>query len=303
MVYQFYSEKEFKWATATINTDPREAERRLIQYIGRWDKDRSAYIAYARILILLDNLDEAEITSEKIEKLIRDARDENRDNPDSIYKDEDELLGIKIRILGFREKYEELYEFYNNNFWRLKSLDEDIESVMFWCKKQLGLLDSTRRVGHSYKFRQIIQYSESDFREHIKGHLSRSDDTRDLSYYDLCAFGSEFPLEKILEEIKKQIPNSNRLNPNSPVNKYVFKYPRCGKVDGKVVDYFQVIAFHNTSDILTMYPSPNDLCKSQPYIIDLSQLEEAPPSSPYSKKLRPEGPSRIDRFNKRFGLK
>ena len=58
----------------------------------------------------------------------------------------------------------------------------------------------------------------------------------------------------------------------------------------KYKTFFKVSCFHDTHDIIIMYPTFN--CENQPYI-DLNYLNES--EKPIQKRI-----SQIDRFNKRY---
>ena len=48
----------------------------------------------------------------------------------------------------------------------------DINHVNFYCRGKLGILSGEKRDANSYLFRQITEYQESDFLEHIKKHMT-----------------------------------------------------------------------------------------------------------------------------------
>ena len=102
-------------------------------------------------------------------------------------------------------------------------------------------------------------------------------------------FVSKFPINKVLEEIKKYIPSDKRIYNGFYQDTYIFKYDYCGKDDNKAADYFKVICFHNTSDFITMCPSTN--CQYLP-CIDLNYMAK---EKPKQKQL-----SQIEKFNKRY---
>ena len=72
-------------------------------------------------------------------------------------------------------------------------------------------------------------------------------------------------------------------------NTYVYKYDCCGRVDGKVVDYFKVVCLHGTKNIITMYPIKKD--HNLP-CVDLNYLKEN------AKEIKLT--SQIDKFNQRY---
>ena len=105
-------------------------------------------------------------------------------------------------------------------------------------------------------------------------------------------FVSGFEIDRVLEEIKKYIPSDKRIYSGFYQDTYVFKYDFSGKDNNKATDYFKVICFHNTSDIITICPSL--YCENLPYV-DLNYMEK---EKPKQKTL-----SQIDKFNQRYRRK
>ena len=104
-------------------------------------------------------------------------------------------------------------------------------------------------------------------------------------------FNEDFPVSKVLEELKKYIPSKKSIF-SMYADKYTFKYDFCGRVNNKVSDFFRVVTFHNENKLLTMYPVSYG---SELDYIDLNYLKEEKNSI---KRL-----SRIDKFNQRYGAK
>lgn len=100
---------------------------------------------------------------------------------------------------------------------------------------------------------------------------------------------------KITEEIKKYLLSDKRIYPDFIDDVYIFKYDNCGTVNQKSVNYFKVICFHNTKNIITMCPVNDNL--NIPYI-DLNYLNQEniqEQSNPKVKRL-----SQIEKFNQRY---
>ena len=74
---------------------------------------------------------------------------------------------------------------------------------------------------------------------------------------------------------------------------YVFKYDSCGKDNYKIVNYFKVICFEGTSQIITMYPASD--CEKLPYI-DLNYMKTKE-DTPKIKVL-----TQREKFNTRYNL-
>ena len=54
---------------------------------------------------------------------------------------------------------------------------------------------------NSYLFRQIVSYDENDFIDHIKKHTADSNCDKDDPNKNI--FSTDFPVDKIIDEIKK----------------------------------------------------------------------------------------------------
>jgi hypothetical protein len=99
---------------------------------------------------------------------------------------------------------------------------------------------------------------------------------------------------EIVEEVKKNISFDMKLSPGFLDESYVFKYDNCGRVNNKLANYFKVICFKGTKDIITMYPALD--CEHLP-CVDLNYLIE-------NKKVNDKKrPSALDRFNQRYKRK
>ena len=294
-----YEKKEFQAAVKDIATNPVVTCKRLEKYINNHKTDISAQITYVRVLITLGRLEEAEMVLDNIEELLAEAKASGCINPEQLSQNEINYLVAKIRLLGFQGKYKDLYDLYKGNIPKVSGLTE-LDVALCWAKKQLGMDKHHKR---SYKYNQIKHYSEAAFLEHIKKHLLSD---------DVASFLPSFPLFKIIEAIKKEVSSANAqaLNYNFPYCKYVFKYPKCGKVrdrEGKIweVDYFVVVAHYGTEnpEFITMCPARNDECSALPQV-DLSYLayEDEAPSSPLCLCLaHPNGGRKS--FEERWGRK
>jgi len=281
----YYNKWEFLNAINLMESDPYEAKIRLENYISKYPNDYCAYVYYAFILTNLGEFEKAENIINKTEKqAYQDVIFTNNKNNNSFFNI---IISAKIKILSFTERYDELNRLCLQHKDKIKELN--FNHALFYSNKKLGKLDLNKRQKNSYLFRQIVEYKESDFLEHIQKHLA--DYNSDIDDPNACIFSSNFPLEKILEEIKKYIPSDKRIFPGDCDNLYTFKYDSCGKVNNKNADYFTIICFHNTKDIITMYPSLNG--KNLPHV-DLNYLNPLNTNSNV-KKL-----SRIERFNQKY---
>ena len=287
MKNRYYDEWEFKQALSFIETNPLIANLKFKNYLKKYPTDYSAQIFYISTLITLGNFEEAEKILETLKFSFEIDKDyQNNVNKTIQRKIKLNIISSTLRLLSYQEKYKELYQYYLLHINDIKELDIDIKKLIFYCKKKLDMLDINKREQHNYIFRQIISYEENDFLVHIKKHLIAEETNSSI-------FSNDFPLNEILIEIKNYILASKRIYPYLYADTYIFKYNNSGKVNDKSVDYFEVICFHNTSNIITMYPT--ECCEELPYI-DLNYLIKN--NNPKTKKL-----SQIDKFNKRYGVK
>ena len=88
------------------------------------------------------------------------------------------------------------------------------------------------------------------------------------------------------------LKNKNKVYNGSICCKHIFKYELCGHVDGKLVDFFEVVTLKDTNEIITMYPYKN---KEKRECIDLTPVVK---EEPKVKRL-----SQIDKFNQRYSKK
>ena len=144
---------------------------------------------------------------------------------------------------------------------------------------------------YTYLLRQVIEYRESEFLKHIKKHIVDSNDLIDKT--NESVFAAEFNIIEIIEEIKKYIPSELGLCYGFLDNIYTFKYDECGRVNNKIVNYFQVVTLHDTCELITMFPV--DYGEFLPYV-DLNYMNKT--NLPKVKRK-----SQIDKFNQRFGVK
>ena len=304
MLNRFYNKEKFQYITSLIDINPFVARKEIEDYISQYGEDYFIIGQYIYCLIILGYFDEAEIQLKEFEFSIEGDKYLNR-NPEVFTKIKARLISNKINLLMRQGKYQELYDYYQSNFHLIRSLWGDEHTpLMFYCKKMLGMLDVNRREQHTYIFRQIVNYDENDFLEHIKKHLIVDGyNNNGNDEINPCIFNENFPLNEVIEELKRIIPSEGdkRLYYNFYVSIYVFRYDNCGKVNGRSVNYFKVVCFQNTNNFITMYPDVD--CKDLPHT-DLNYLNMGTDRTNDPKRLLlAKRESRIDKFNKRFGLK
>ena len=280
---KYYNTLEYKKALHLVGKDPMEAKKRYEDYIEKYPTDYSAYLIYAAVLIKL----KATVMAEKVLDYVEAEYQNDAEfcyQKDKVEYIDSRLVLNRLKILLYEERYDEFYDLYLDN--KEKIDPQEVEVALFYVKKQLGMLKKEDRSSYRYIFRQIIDYSEKDFKNCVKYHLI--DDT-ETNINDKSMFVSGFELDKVLAEVKKYIPSENCIYSGFYQDAYIFKYDYCGKDNNKAVDYFKVVCLHNTSDIISMCPSLR--CENLPSV-DLNYVKD---EKPKQKTL-----SQIEKFNRRY---
>ena len=199
----------------------------------------------------------------------------------------DRLLFDTLKLWSYQGRYEELYNYCTENFQKIDELD--MGSLAFYSKIRSGRQPGKPREDYNYRSRQIIEYQEEEFLEHVKKHLA--DYNLEPDNVDNATFVPGFPFDKIFAEVKKYIPSDIGLCIGACDNKYFFKYDGCGRVKNKLVNYFIVVCLHNSDNFITMYPV--DEAEELPSI-DLNYLVSE------NKEDKTKKLSQIDKFNQRY---
>lgn len=289
MEHKFYDKWEFKQAVHMIRHNPSKAKIMIEEYQRKYPNDYSMKTYYASCLITLGEFDRAEKILDDLEiEINQDKSFRNMD--DKMSHMEDEFIFCRLRILCYRKEYQKIYEFYKKNYNKIK--EASFNEIIYITKVNLGIISPVRDNVQSYLYRQILDYQESDFLDHLNRHLA--DYNAPLDERNPVIFSSDFPTEKILEEVKKFIPSDKRIYSGFFQEKYVFKYDNCGKRHKQNTDYFEVIVFSGTTNIITMYPAADaDQLPSH----DLNYLRVNTVDNNFKRE------SQIDKFNRRFNRK
>ena len=247
----------------------------LEYYIDKYPLDMTAYIYYSQILIDINNFESAEKVIDYMDEMFPTVKD-------------DRAVFNKFRLLCLSEKYEEAKEFYDEYKYDLLNVDPKIDlfETIYETKNDNEL---KRSLFNRYVVNQIIDYQDDSFIDHIKKHLA--DYNKDFEQPNPALFNADFPLEKVLNEIRTLIPNDKSTNFSFYNNFYVFKYDNVGRLNNKPVDYIRVVVINGTDEIITMYPMQHG--DYLPYI-DLNYLNTIY-QKPKVKTL-----SRVDKFYKKY---
>lgn len=282
---KYFNVWEFKQAFSSSKNNPQEAKEKYEEYLKKYPEDYTSYTFYISLLINLGELDKAQQTLDFVEESAKkDCKFSELSKVEYLKRN---LLFDKIKLFAYREKYDELYYLYLNNLQELSNFE--LNHLIFLCKNKLGLINKDRIEINTYLFRQIVQYSEEDFLDHIQKHLA--DYNKDLDNPNKHIFVPNFPIYNIIKEIKQYIPSEKKVCNGLIENTYFFKYNNCGRANNKLVDHFKVTCFHNTANFITMCPAEN--CENLPHV-DLNYLNHS------NENIKVRRLSQIEKFNKRF---
>ena len=108
--------------------------------------------------------------------------------------------------MAYNENYTKLYEYCINNPEKIRK--NDLSSELFFSKIKCGLINENEISKLSYKASQLFNYDEKLFLEHEKKHLKSEDSSYDTNISSV--FNIDFPFEKVLKEIKRNINLDNK---------------------------------------------------------------------------------------------
>jgi len=283
---QYFDSWEFRHILHLVETNPLEAKLQFEEYLEKYTCDHSAYVYYSYVLIVLGYFKEAEGILEYVKNTYINDYIFMKDKK-KVDLIRENIIFNTFKLLSYQERYEELFYFCKEHKLEIKRLN--LYSFDFYSKCKLGIKSTQSKEKLPYLYKQIDNYSEEEFFEHIKKHLA--DYNYDIDEPNEYVFVPDFPLDKVFEEIKKLVPSERRLYTGFYENVYIFKYNGCGRAKNRLVNYFRVIALHGTNNFITMFPS--DDCETLPYI-DLNYLKQEE-EKPKTRRL-----SQIDKFNQRY---
>ena len=288
MKNKYFNENGFQYAQNIIETNPMEAKIRFENYLSSYPDDYYARSYYVLLLIRIGKIKQAYSEYNYIEK--------RTNNNYNFAQSNKRMVGFncimalaKAKLLAYEEKYQELLDFYKNNP-DLFEKRGDTALLSYFCRYKLGKITPNEiKNNSSYRFLQVVDYSEERFLEHIKKH--QVENNLNTNEQNISQFNIDFPIQKVITEIKKIIPNDKLLYLGLFDTAYFFKYDNCGHVNSKSSNFFKLITFYGTQSFITMCPilEGNNL----PYIdLNYMVLENN------EKKVKTL--SQIDKFNKRF---
>lgn len=284
---KYFDKWEFKDALEYMESDPIRANDKFEEYLRRYPNDYGIIVYYISNLITLGKFDIAKKYINYLEDKVKTDK-QFLSYTKKVEQLKSRLIFNKLRIYSYTKDYKKFYQLF---FSLPDSLRKNEYSIVFnYVRKQDNKSLNDLRHKDSYMYNQIVNYSEGLFREHINKHLA--DYNCNLDEPNPNVFSVDFPIDKVLEEVKKYIPSDKRLCSGFLENVYVFKYDSCGRDKNKVVDYFKVICFHDTCDMITIVPV--NKIENMPYV-DLNYMIE--------NKYESKRESARDRFNRKLKRK
>ena len=277
--------------------DPLHSLEQLGYYLEDYPYDHIAYTLYARYLTELCKFDEAEKIISYIDSMtIGNPKFRGSSDLESTQRSDISLIVSKLQLHLHNKEYQEAFDLLKDKGELLNSDFYKLYGTKVFLQKKLNLpVEKEYGLSDKYFPNQILNYSEEKFFDHIQNHLYDDEFNEETSYKG--KFYDEFPIKRIVEEIKKIIPTDKRFHFDLLTDTYIFRYDNCGKnmYEDKhkysEANYFEVIAIHDTNKLITVYPVNHSNVN---YYIDLNYLkDELDPKS--VKKV-----SQIDKFNKRY---
>lgn len=276
---------ERKKIDALKRFNPEKAIQLYELYLERYPNDYETKIFYATTLMIIREFDLAH-------EILQEVKDEYLSNR-KITKDSDTrqildkwMFAAEAKYLYYTYKYKELYEHLKNTPEELKN---ELDIPGFCCQLKLGYLtkDDISYL-KSYTKKQIYSYSEEEFKKNLSKHLYENN--IDVPEEEKCdkIFAENFPIDKVLEEVKKTLDIENSLCDGGYNDIYIFRYDSCGKDHGITQNFFRVVCLHNSYKIIAMAPAAG---YDNTRYVDLNYLKA-------DEKVERE--SQIDRFYKRY---
>ncbi len=191
-----------------------------------------------------------------------------------------------VKLFIHTKDYLKAYQLVNN-YPKIKYWNFNGSSSLYFCKHRAGMVDEDDNF--NYIFSQISNYSEERFLELLKIHTLQEEDDGKV-HNDV--FNADFPLDKALEEVRQIVLRQKNRSAFVHLfeDVYTFRYDNCGRVNNKMTNYFRVVTFHDTTNIITMCPAYEIEGLE---VTDINYLRE----DNNVRRL-----SQIDKFNKKYGL-
>jgi hypothetical protein len=229
--------------------NPISALERLEVYLDKYPRDYYAHALKVNYLIILRRFEEAYELLEYLEyELNRDKK--MRKYEDKYDKNINSLDYAKIKYYLYTHNYQKAHDIALCN---PVLIGEDLSNrTVLYIKNKLDTCDKMNYFEEAYSSKQILNYSVDRMLRHIRKHLTIGNDGRENPNPNI--FVRDFPINEILEEAKKYLIDDNAVYLGLIEDDYYFKYDDCGKENNKFVNYFKIVCFHGTKDIITVLP-------------------------------------------------
>lgn len=257
------------------------AKKYLIEYVENYPQDISAKSLLSKILIQLEEYEEAEV-------LLKNC----------IKHHPEHMVFVKNMIILYmeQEEYEKAYKYY-------KQLDYDIcielnerftaklivLRVLLWHKLNLDYKMSKEE---GYLLKQYKEYNKDLALDHIcENHLESEKNKIDIDKNYLF-YKSKEEIEELYDKASIAIKTgAKRLPKLDMLDFYDFKYKEAGKNNNEYTNAFRVVTIKNTNQIITMYPVNDKYTK---IINNLEEKEEYTTGKARTRK------SQIDKFYEKY---
>ena len=273
--------------------DPYYAIESIEKYIDMYPDDYNLQTTYVSLLITVGEFEKAEKNNKEVKKKILNNNSLSYvDNGKKIKRILSNITYNEFRIISNSGYYKEAYDFLLRNKETIENKEFKDKSINYSIMTyfQTRIFDGIKRDDYqNYVCKQMVEYSEEDFFEHIKRHIKGT--TSDIVSESL--FFEEVDLRKVYHEIMKYIPSDKALYRGFVDKTYYFKYDSCGIVGSEIADYFKIITFGDDKGVITMCPVKNG--EYLPHI-DINYLKE-------DENVKTKRLSQIEKFNKRYEKK
>lgn len=224
-------------------------------------------------------------------------------------KDENYAKYFLIKIAIERGEYDLAYEYCCDTLKLTTDplTRKDIHRAERYIKTLYGI-NRVSEIGNNYKDnyfgKQIEEYNLEEAYKHILKHQEpQKPQAEELDQDDyhvqkkIIAFNPDIDLKQLLIEVSEKIQHMEEVC--YPIrlagNCYYFYYPNIGKDGDETTDYFRVITFPNSKNIITMYPIfPEEVYDIKNTVHFLDETEDFT----YDENIKAR--TGLERFNTRY---
>ena len=285
MAKDYFNRHEYVKIINMIEYDVFAARDMVEKYIEQYPLDYSAYCVYANTLVETGRFKEAEEILELAEyKSKRQKKYIESSRSKLFYKD---LVFARMRIFAHTGRLYQFLDACGDNKEILLDANINLSLAITCFAHETDLTRKNRDEVFGYTAKQYIEYREEELKRNIielHSEAGISEDNNRLT----GMFYRDFPLDEVIEEVKKYIP-SDKVHYDGMVNNaYYFRYDSNGKCAGnrdrnktktynkdeirlQDTNYFKVLVFEKNNKIFDIYPCENT--KGFEYV-DLNYLKE-----------------------------